>query len=83
MGKIDKPPIGPASGPAREVYRIVIELGVEDGIMSVKPTQSAIQTLGMLTLATADVIAMLRHTPEENRGGKIIIPNMRLPNKVN
>jgi len=74
---MNKPPIGPASSESRQVYRIVIELGRDDGLLSVKPTQSAIQTLGMLTLATADVIAMLRHTPEENRGGKIIIPDIR------
>jgi len=82
MGKV-KPPIGPASEPQREVFRIIIELGVEDGLLHVKPTQNAIQTLGMLKLAEADIIARLQHQPEENRGGKIIIPSMKLPNKVN
>ena len=82
MGVKDKPPIGPANAPPKEVYRIIIELGVEDGTLRVKPTQSAIQTLGMLTLATADIIARLKQTAEENRGGKIIIPNMSFPNKA-
>jgi len=74
-----KPPIGPANPPPREVYRIIIDLGVEDGMLSVKPTQNAIQTLGMLTLATADIIARLRQTPEEP---KIIIPNLRIKGKI-
>ena len=68
MGNIDKPPV--------EVYRVVIEL--EDGILRVKPTENAIQTLGMLTLATGDIIAQLQHKPEEDRGGKIIIPKLRM-----
>ena len=73
-----KPPIGPASPSPVEVYRIIIELEIESGILRVKPTENAIQTLGMLTLATGDIIAQLQHKPEENRGGKIIIPNMRM-----
>lgn len=75
MGRV-KPPIGPASPTPKEVYRIIIEL--EDGTLHVKPTENAIQTLGMLTLATADIITRLQQTPEENRGGKIIIPNLRM-----
>lgn len=73
-----KPPIGPASPPRKQVRQIVIELDEDDGMLRVKVvTKDAIQTLGMLRLAEADVIARLSHTPEENRGGKIIIPNMR------
>ncbi len=74
-----KPPIGPASGPTKQVYQIVIELGVDDGILRVKPTNDPIQTLGMLTLAQAEILSMLKGpVPEENRGGKIIIPNLRI-----
>jgi len=62
----------------RQVWRIVIELGVDDGLLTVKPTENAIQSLGMITLATADIIAMLRHHVDENKGGKIIIPKLRL-----
>ena len=71
------PPVIDPDGPRREVYQIVIQLGVEDGMLQVQPTNNAIQTLGMLRLAEADIIARLQHSPEENRGGKIIIPNLK------
>ena len=74
-----KPLIGPASPPPKKVFRVLIELGSDDGILKVKPTNDAIQTLGMLTMAQAEVMAMLKgHEPEENKGGKIIIPSIKI-----
>ncbi len=74
-----KPPIGPASPERPQVHQIVIELGVADGMLRVKQTtKDIVQALGMLELAKADLVARAVRTPEENRGGKIIIPNLRI-----
>lgn len=76
-----KPPIGPASPPG-QVHQIIIELSMEDGTLRVQhKTKDVIQALGMIELARADLIARATQIPEENRGGKIIIPNLRF-NKV-
>jgi len=55
--------------------RIIIEMS--GGILKLQPTDNAIQTLGMLSLATAEVIARLQHTPDKDP--RIIIPKLHIP----
>ena len=57
------------------IARILIEM--VGGELRMQPTGNAIQTLGMLSLATAEVIARLQHTPDKKT--KIIIPKLHIP----
>lgn len=67
VDKKDRPKKAPA--------RIIIEMS--EGQLRLQPTSNAIQTLGMLSLATAEVIARLQHTPDNE--SKIIIPKLHMP----
>jgi len=74
---VDKPPIGPASPPQEgKVFQIVIQF--DGGHLRIKHPEDPILCLGMLRLAEHEIIAKLTGHEKENKGGKIIIPNIKI-----
>ena len=77
MAEVGKPPIGPASSTQEgKIAQIVIQFDGEH--LRVKHPDDPMLCLGMLRLAEHEIISKLTGHEQENKGGNIIIPNMKI-----